>query len=528
MQSLKWITAFGLVVSFNLQGICQPADSLTADKVPAPSILDIYGRYLQPQNEILSQRSLTSRHYRIDGKTNIALVYSNPVFYKVGRGSLKPISDMIIPTDEKKDEGYSLRNEANDVLFYFSDDASRCMIEDAEGRELAIVSSAYAASAGSVSISGNHLAKTLEQDSAEFIWTVQGSGISYRAFINRRLKTEELKALVNIDWRQPTSTEDHSEDRASNAHMTVSTVAPDGRPDRRLEIAEMITLTDTTTILLGSISRYPSNTGTIYKSSPAASPISAGSGLRIQNLSDPGCTYGYRCWVRYNLSGLPANLNVTAVEQHLYVAALHEHLFDLVDMDVTHLVWDPTAFSLQSTWDAIYSGKRYLSDLGILGVQWCNLELPLAAGDLSHAISSPGWFGLGFMVWCNEDNSDFYVNFGSSPYLVIVYSPSTGVAENGNLPSHYALLQNYPNPFNPVTKIEYRVPTASHILLRVSDVLGREIALLVNEVKSPGEYGVTWDASSAPGGTYFCRIQAASVNDPGKTFTQVRKMLLVK
>jgi len=97
--------------------------------------------------------------------------------------------------------------------------------------------------------------------------------------------------------------------------------------------------------------------------------------------------------------------------------------------------------------------------------------------------------------------------------------------ENSNLetgiPNQYQLEQNYPNPFNPTTDVQYAICDVSHVILKVFDVLGREIATLVNEVKEPGEYRVTWNAEGIPSGVYFYKMTATE-------FTDVKKMLMIK
>ena len=94
------------------------------------------------------------------------------------------------------------------------------------------------------------------------------------------------------------------------------------------------------------------------------------------------------------------------------------------------------------------------------------------------------------------------------------------------LPKEFALHQNYPNPFNPVTVISYQLPVHGYVSLKVFDVLGREVATLVNEVKEAGEYSVQWDASDTPSGLYFYRISAQGAE--GKSFSDVKKMLLIR
>lgn len=89
------------------------------------------------------------------------------------------------------------------------------------------------------------------------------------------------------------------------------------------------------------------------------------------------------------------------------------------------------------------------------------------------------------------------------------------------LPTEYALMQNYPNPFNPTTSINYSIPKASSVSLKVYDIIGNEVATLVNEFKNPGNYLVQFDASKLSSGVYFYRIQA-------DYFTSTKKLLLLK
>ena len=85
----------------------------------------------------------------------------------------------------------------------------------------------------------------------------------------------------------------------------------------------------------------------------------------------------------------------------------------------------------------------------------------------------------------------------------------------------YRLEQNYPNPFNPTTNITYVLPKTENVSLKVYDVLGREVATLVNEVKPAGAYTVPFNASNLASGVYFYKLQAGS-------FVQTKKMMLVK
>ena len=99
--------------------------------------------------------------------------------------------------------------------------------------------------------------------------------------------------------------------------------------------------------------------------------------------------------------------------------------------------------------------------------------------------------------------------------------------------NHFTLNQNYPNPFNPNTVISYQLPVSGNVLIKVYDVLGNEIATLVNEEKPAGTYEVEFDGNSGevrnlPSGVYFYRLQAVPVGRKADDFIQTRKMVLLK
>ncbi len=117
---------------------------------------------------------------------------------------------------------------------------------------------------------------------------------------------------------------------------------------------------------------------------------------------------------------------------------------------------------------------------------------------------------------------------GGTPYLrnsrvlVDFQNTETGVAQaEGAAPKTYSLYQNYPNPFNPSTMIMYDVPKATRVKLVVYDVLGREVATLVDDLQMAGRHQSIWNANRLASGVYFSRIQAGE-------YTATRKLLLVK
>jgi hypothetical protein len=131
--------------------------------------------------------------------------------------------------------------------------------------------------------------------------------------------------------------------------------------------------------------------------------------------------------------------------------------------------------------------------------------------------------------WNNTDDMEYSRNLstGEGIELVKIFDTVTDVKRNENvIPDRYRLYTNYPNPFNPSTTIKYSLPDAGtqhakSVQLVVYDMLGKEVATLVNEMQSSGEYEVTFDASSLTSGTYFYRLTTGS-------FTETKKMILLK
>jgi hypothetical protein len=109
----------------------------------------------------------------------------------------------------------------------------------------------------------------------------------------------------------------------------------------------------------------------------------------------------------------------------------------------------------------------------------------------------------------------------AAPGISWVLPIATDVPIAGGVPEQFSLEQNYPNPFNPSTAITYEVAKAGFVTLKVYNLLGQEIASLVNEQKVPGTYRLTWNAEGVPSGVYFCTMNSGS-------FTATRRMMLLK
>lgn len=120
----------------------------------------------------------------------------------------------------------------------------------------------------------------------------------------------------------------------------------------------------------------------------------------------------------------------------------------------------------------------------------------------------------------NEDQSYNDVSRWLYTWIGNLWEP-TGVNDGNLSVDSYGLSQNYPNPFNPVTKLQYSIKHAGHVSLRVYDVLGAEVATLVQQEQAPGVYTVQFDGSHLSSGIYFYKLESG-------TFSQVHKMLLLK
>jgi hypothetical protein len=156
------------------------------------------------------------------------------------------------------------------------------------------------------------------------------------------------------------------------------------------------------------------------------------------------------------------------------------------------------------------------------------IERSVISGQLSE------WEKIGFVEGNGNSNSPKYYNFTDNTATPGKYAyrlkqiDSDGSYEYSNeikvdlgIPAEFLLQQNYPNPFNPATIISYQIPVSGKVSLRVFDMLGREVATLVNEVQEAGMYDVSFDGKSFASGAYFYRFQSGD-------FVKINKMILMK
>jgi len=157
------------------------------------------------------------------------------------------------------------------------------------------------------------------------------------------------------------------------------------------------------------------------------------------------------------------------------------------------------------------------------------LQISTFGSFINFVVNQPGITSTSFSVNGLEENKKFYwrVRGATSNYEGLfsqVFRFTTGssssVNENDNF-YIYNLEQNFPNPFNPITHIKYQLAKPDFVTIYIYNILGMEIAKLVNEEKSAGSYEVEYDATHLSSGIYFYRLQADS-------FIETKKMVLMK
>ena len=122
---------------------------------------------------------------------------------------------------------------------------------------------------------------------------------------------------------------------------------------------------------------------------------------------------------------------------------------------------------------------------------------------------------------------DLNGDFTYSSVIKVMLDP-LGVDQSQKIPTEYSLGQNYPSPFNPTTTISYGLPSESRVRLTVYNMLGQVIATLADGVQNAGYRCANWNAGPLASGVYIYRLEATSIADPARSFTQVRRSLLLK
>lgn len=169
-----------------------------------------------------------------------------------------------------------------------------------------------------------------------------------------------------------------------------------------------------------------------------------------------------------------------------------------------------------------YAHISYYKD-GYVVLDISNPENPLFAGQYdTYPSSGGGTYNGAWGVYPYLPSGNILVSDMVTGLYVCKFNPPvTSIIGNNEIPDNFILEQNYPNPFNPDTKIKFQINESSFITLMIYDVLGNEVASLVNEEKPAGNYEVTFNADNLPSGIYLARLT-------GSNSTSIIKMNLLK
>ena len=157
-------------------------------------------------------------------------------------------------------------------------------------------------------------------------------------------------------------------------------------------------------------------------------------------------------------------------------------------------------------------------------------EITIVAGNVISVVTTNS---IGY-TWISKDNfilaeaesqdGDTNPNFTDAAEFQRLLSPVTGIEDQAGIelnPQNIRLFQNYPNPFNPSTTISYQLSNISQVKIEILDIVGKKVAVLIDQKQQPGYYSINFDGSNLANGIYFYRIHTG-------TYSDIKKMVLMK
>jgi photosystem II stability/assembly factor-like uncharacterized protein len=230
-----------------------------------------------------------------------------------------------------------------------------------------------------------------------------------------------------------------------------------------------------------------------------------GTGPSLYRSTDCGIT-----WTQSGTEGKPSSPFSLAANSsgHIFAGAPYGGMYISTDNGDTWTLsstgdFNATVIASNGT---IISGKRNIHKSIDNGATWIDLK-PISTFSETNCMAFDSSNDLIMGTECNG-----------------LYKTSSAIVaceSYAQIPNSYSLMQNYPNPFNPATTIKYEIKQSGYITLRVFDSIGREIALLVNEEKSPGTYQVNFNAKNLPSGVYYYQLTSG-------TYSETKKLVLLK
>lgn len=176
-----------------------------------------------------------------------------------------------------------------------------------------------------------------------------------------------------------------------------------------------------------------------------------------------------------------------------------------------------------STVNGNYLSKKFVTTFGLY-YRFLILEIPIVERPDTNWIAPNVWIVKKVSPSVNVNLAPIGIPFSFSipGNIYELANPSIGIQNiSSEIPGAFSLKQNYPNPFNPETNIQFSLPKSEFVSIKVYDILGKEIASLVNEQKPAGTYQVDYKAMNLTSGVYFYKMQAGA-------FTDIKRMTLLK
>jgi len=159
---------------------------------------------------------------------------------------------------------------------------------------------------------------------------------------------------------------------------------------------------------------------------------------------------------------------------------------------------------------------------------WQHIQVPLTDFTEQGAWDDTTWYNpQSLFDWSSVEYFEIAADYHDLKTIELFFDDikitdnSTGISMTDNIPVKFSMDQNYPNPFNPATKIKFSIAKGSYTTLKISDILGREIDILLSEYLKAGEYTLDWNGNNIPSGVYFYSLQTDD-------FSQTKKLLLLK
>jgi len=179
--------------------------------------------------------------------------------------------------------------------------------------------------------------------------------------------------------------------------------------------------------------------------------------------------------------------------------------------EVMTIQWHPSIYHGPANWDLFFSSDG--------GSTWTAIVLDLPETQLNHDWIVPNITTDSGRVQVVQDNATGQDYSAASGNFTI--NAATGINEDMNHTVNFILFSAYPNPFNPATTIEFTLPQASEVTLKIFNILGEEVATLLSASLLAGSHSAKWDASKFPSGVYFYRLEA-------QDYIETRKIILVR